>query len=103
MKFKEAFIILAPEVDPAKDCAIIDTPKYTCYTVLVQDVPQALAEAKKLVEHEGVKAISLCPGFSNQAVSQVTEAVGNTVAVCVARGDVPSIKVIGDCIAQAQW
>lgn len=103
VKFKEAFVILAPGVDPAKDRSFIDTPKYACYTVLVQNPDQALAECKKLTEQEGVRAISLCPGFSNSAVGMITEAVGPSIGVCVARPDVPGGKIIGECIVNAGW
>lgn len=71
MKFKEAYVILVPEVnsrpvievDPEKDRSVLDTEKYTCYTVLVQNQIQAREKCKKLVQNEGVNSITFCPGF----------------------------------------
>lgn len=95
MKFKEAYIILVPEVDshpffivdPEKDRSVLDTEKYTCYTVLVQNQIQALEECKKLVEREGVNVITLCPGFSHKDIGQISNLVGENVGISVARGD----------------
>ena len=103
MKFKEAFIILAPGVDPAKDRSFIDTDKYACYTVLVQNPEQAALECRNLTQNEGVRAISLCPGFSNTAVGMIADTVGPAVGVCVARPDVAGSRVIGECIVNAGW
>ena len=109
MKFKEAYVILVPEiepasyfltVDPAKDRSKIDNDKYTCYTVLVQHQAQALEECKKLAEQEGVNVITLCPGFSHQNIAQICDVVGKNVGICVARGDNHSSKIISEYISQ---
>lgn len=106
MKFKEAYLILVPEVDsrpfltvnPEKDRSVLDTDKYTCYTILVQDQAHALKECKRLVEEEGVKVITLCPGFSYRDIARISEAVGENVGICVARGDHHSDQIVARLI-----
>jgi hypothetical protein len=102
MKFKEAYVILVPEVnsrpfmevDPAKDRSVLDTTKYTCYTVLVQNQVQALEECQKLVQNEGVNSITFCPGFSDKDVTQISDLVGENVGICIARGDSNNSKIV---------
>ncbi|AGA70729.1 hypothetical protein Desdi_3335 [Desulfitobacterium dichloroeliminans LMG P-21439] len=62
MKYKEAFIVLVPDSDPTHNKSTIGTESYTAHTVLVQNIDQALAECKSLVEQEGINAFVLCPG-----------------------------------------
>ena len=108
MKFKEAYVILVPEVnsrpfmtvDPAKDRSVLDTSKYTCYTVLVQNQVQALEECQKLVQKEGVNSITFCPGFSDKDVAQISDIVGENVGICVARGDSNNSKIVSKLIEQ---
>ena len=108
MKFKEAYVILVPEVnsrpfmtvDPAKDRSVLDTPKYTCYTILVQNQVQALEECQKLVQNEGVNSITFCPGFSDKDVARISDIVGDNVGICVARGDSNNSKIVSKLIEQ---
>jgi hypothetical protein len=108
MKFKEAYVILVPEVnsrpfmtvDPAKDRSVLDTSKYTCYTVLVQNQVQALEECQKLVQKEGVNSITFCPGFSDKDVAQISDIVGENVGICVARGNSNNSKIVSKLIEQ---
>lgn len=93
MAFKAAFIAHAPNAEPEKHQCMIETSKYKLFTVLVKDQAQAVKECKKLVNEEGVRSILLCPGFTHRATSEIAEAVGENVAVAVARGDGPSSKV----------
>lgn len=108
MKFKEAYIILVPEVnsrpfmavDPAKDRSVLYTSKYTCYTVLVQNQVQAIEECHKLVQEEGVNSITFCPGFSDKDIAQISDIVGDNVGICVARGDSNNSKIVSKLIEQ---
>jgi hypothetical protein len=110
MKFKEAYIVLVPEVDSrpfitvdtAKDRSVLDTEKYACYTVLVQNQSQALEECKKLVEHEGVSVLTFCPGFSQQDISQVRDLVGDNVGICVVYGDSKTNEIVSRLIDQVK-
>lgn len=102
MKFKEAYVILVPEVnsrpfmevDSAKDRSVLDTRKYTCYTVLVQNQVQAVEECQKLVQNEGVNSITFCPGFSDKDVAQISDLLGENVGICIARGDSNNSKIV---------
>ncbi|MBC2723750.1 DUF6506 family protein [Desulfosporosinus sp.] len=108
MKFKEAYVILVPEVnsrpfmrvDPAKDRSILDTLKYTCYTILVQNQVQALEECQKLVQEEGVNSITFCPGFTDKDVAQISDIVGENIGICVARGDSNNSNIVSKLIEQ---
>jgi hypothetical protein len=110
LKFKEAYIILVPEVDsrpfvtvdPAKDRSVLDTEKYTCYTVLVQNQSQALEECKKLIERECVSILTFCPGFSNNDIAQVRDLVGDNVGICNVHCDSNSSKIVSKLIEQAK-
>lgn len=108
MKFKEAYVILVPEVngrpfmmvDPAKDRSVLDTSKYTCYTVLVQNQVQALEECQKLVQKEDVNSITFCPGFSDKDVARISAVIGEHVGICIARGDNNNSKIVSKLIEQ---
>jgi hypothetical protein len=108
MKFKEAYVILVPgvnsrpfmTVDPAKDRSVLDTSKYTCYTVLVQNQVQALEECQKLVQKERVNSITFCSGFFDKDVARISDIVGENVGICVARGDSNNSKIVSKLIEQ---
>jgi hypothetical protein len=110
LKFKEAYIVLVPEVDsrpfitvdPAKDRSVIDTEKYTCYTVLVQNQSQALHVCKKLAEQECVSILTFCPGFSDNHIAQVRDLLGANVGICNVHCDSNSGKIVSKLIEQAK-
>ena len=103
MAFKAAVIAHAPNAEPEKHQCMIETSKYRLFTVLVKDQAQAVKECKKLVNEEGVRSILLCPGFTHRATSEIAEAVGENVAVAVARGDGPSSKVSREIRKSERW
>jgi len=64
---------------------------------------QAVNVCKDLVQNEGIQSFILCPGFSHAAVAKIVNAVGEGVAVNVARGDVPSGMITGEILAKEGW
>jgi hypothetical protein len=105
MAFKSAFVIMAPDGDPKRHRATIKTSKLELVAVVVglMNFDQAVDVCKNLVQNEGVQAIILCPGFHHEAVARVRNAVGQGVAVNVARGDVPSGMITGKILAKEGW
>jgi len=91
--FKVVFLAHAPDAEPEKHRCVIDTGKYKLFSVVVKDQVQAVEECKKLVNEEGIHSVLLCPGFSHRNIAEIVEAVGENVAVAVARGDGPSSRV----------
>jgi hypothetical protein len=102
MAFTAAFIAHAPDADPEKTRALVETPKYKLFVVVVRTQEQAVETARGLVETEGVQSILLCPGFTNKDVAGISEAVGENVGVSVARGDTPSSRIAGEIIRR-EW
>jgi len=102
MAFTAAFIAHAPDADPEKTRALVETTKYKLFVVVVQNQEQAVETARGLVETEGVQSILLCPGFTNKDVAGIAEAVGEGVGVSVARGDTPSNRIAGEIIKK-EW
>jgi len=102
MAFTAAFIAHAPDADPEKTRALVETPKYKLFVVVVRNQEQAVETARGLVETEGVQSILLCPGFTNKDVAGIAEAVGEGVGVSVARGDTPSNRIAGEIIKK-EW
>jgi hypothetical protein len=105
MAFKSAFVIMSPDGDPKRHRASIKTSKMELITVVVElmNFDQAVDVCKDLVHNEGVQAIILCPGFQHEAVGRVANAVGQGVAVNVARGDVASGTIIGKILVKEGW
>jgi|Deesub1362B_J571_1020462.scaffolds.fasta_scaffold01640_11 hypothetical protein len=104
MPFKVASIVMAPDGNPERHRATIKTATLDLTVVVVElmNFDQAVQVCKELVQ-EGVHSISLCPGFSHEAVAMVKGAVGEGVAVYVARGDVPSMQVTFEVLARENW
>ena len=105
MAFKSAFVIMAPDGDPKRHRASIKTSKMELTAVIVElmNFDQAVDVCKDLVHNEGVQDIILCPGFHHEAVARVANAVGQGVAVNVARGDVLSGAITGKILAKEGW
>jgi len=102
MAFKAAFLAHAPDADPAQHRAVVETPKYKLFVVVVRDQGQAVEECRKLVSEEGIHAVMLCPGFTNRDVAEIAQAVGEGVGVNVARGDGPSNRIAFEVIGR-EW
>jgi hypothetical protein len=104
MAFKSGMIVTAPDADPKKHRASIKTPKYELTVVVVEhgNLDQAVEVCQELVRNEGVQSFILCPGFSHQGVARIASALGEEVAVNVARGDTRSTMVTGR-ILREEW
>jgi hypothetical protein len=103
--FKSAFIVMAADGDPAKYRSTIKTSKVEFTTVLIKllDFDQAIEVAKDLVQKQGVQSIYLCAGFTHEAVGRLANAVGDKIAVQVARGDPPSTMMVEETLAKEGW
>lgn len=86
MATKAAFIYIAPENDPDKHRALIDSPVIQLTVVGVVDYDQAEEVALKLVS-EGIVAIELCAGFGNEGTARIAKAVDGKAIVGVVRFD----------------
>ncbi len=96
---------MAPDGDPQKHRASIKTSKLEIFIVVVElmNVEQAVNVCRDLVQNEGVQAISLCPGFTHEAVARISNAVGEGISISVARGDVPSVMIAGGILGKEGW
>ena len=105
MAVKAGFVIMAPEADPKLHAASIKTPKLELIIVAVElgNLDQAVEVCQNLVQNAGVKSLTLCPGFSHEAVARVANAVGPGVAINVARGDVPSTLMAREMLKKEGW
>jgi hypothetical protein len=95
MAFKAVFIAHAPDADVQKHHNLIDTGKYKLYTYVVSSQAEALQVCRDLHEKEKLDSVLLCPGFTHKDAAEIFAALGDKVAVCVARGDGPSSKITG--------
>ena len=93
MAFKVVFVAHAPDAEPEKHRCVVETSVYKLFAVVVRNQVQAVDVCKQLVGNQGIQSILLCPGFTHKNVAQMAEAVGENVAVAVARGDGPSSRV----------
>jgi hypothetical protein len=64
---------------------------------------QAANVCKDLVRNEGIQFLVLCPGFTHEGVAKIVNAVGEGVAVDVARDDVQSTMMAGEMLAKEGW
>jgi hypothetical protein len=102
MAFRVAFLAHAPDADPEKHRAVIDTGKYVLYVTIVKNQEEALAEAKRLVGEEGVTSILLCPGFSNKDIAELDEVTGDACGISVSRGDPASSRIALE-VMRKEW
>ena len=102
MPFTEAFIALVPDADAQRDRTVLETDLYRLHVVLVPDEAEA-AEVSRGLVRDGVESIALCPGFTNSGVAGIADAVGDTIAVSVARGDGPSTALVRQGLERAGW
>jgi hypothetical protein len=103
MAFRVAFLAHTPDAEPEKHRAVIETPKFKLFVVLVKDQNQAVDVCHKLVKDDGIHSILLCPGFTHQNVAQISSMVGEKVGVCVARGDGPSNRASMEIMKKEGW
>ncbi len=103
MAFTVLFLAHTPDAEPEKHRCVIETSKYKLFVVLVKNQDQAVKVGKKFAEEEGIHSILLCPGFTHRDVAQIAEAVGEKVAVAVARGDGPSGRVSMQVMEREGW
>ena len=103
MVVKSAFLIMAPDGDPNRHRASVKTSKTEVITVVLEQTnfDQAVKVCQNLVQKERVQVLFLCPGFTYEAVAQIANAVGEKVAINVARGDVPSTILTGEILTKA--
>ena len=103
--FKAANVIMAPNADPAKHRASVkgDKFEYTMVVIPLFDFDRAAQVCKDLVEKEGIQSISLCPGFSHEAVAKVRGAVGEAFPINVSRGDVLSTMTTAQILSKEGW
>lgn len=93
MTFNALFLAHDPDANPETHRCAIETSNYKLYVVIVKDQHQALEVSKKYVKEKEIHSILLCPGFTHKDIAEISEAVGQNVGVCVARGDGPSSRV----------
>jgi hypothetical protein len=103
--FKVASIVMAADGDPDKHRAKIKTSTLdlTVIAIKLLDFDQAIEVAKDMVQNHGVQSIYLCAGFTSQAVGRIASAVGDKVAVQVARGDSPTTTMVGETLTKEGW
>ncbi len=102
-KFRTAFLAHVPDANPERDRCIVETGLYKLTSVLVKDDEEAIRVCKELVKEDGVHSLLLCPGFTHKAISRIIDAVGEKVAVSVARGDGPSTQIALKVMKEAGW
>ena len=78
MPFMALFIAHAPDADPEKHRAVIDTGLYKFFTVIVRDQEQALEVSRQMVAEEGIHSVLLCPGHSHEEVAAIAAAVARS-------------------------
>ena len=89
-RFRAALVAMTPDADPSKHRTVIKTPLYELTSILVKNEDETIRICKELVQKDGVQSFLLCPGFTNKGVARVSEAVGDSISINVARGDGPS-------------
>ena len=92
MAFKVLFLAHAPDADKEKHRSAITTGMYQLFSVVVRNQAESIEVCRDFVEKENIDSVLLCPGFTHGDVAEIVKAVGNEVAVSVARGDGPSGK-----------
>jgi hypothetical protein len=76
---------------------------YKLFVVFVTNQDQAVKVCQNLVKENGVQSILFCPGFTHKDIAEIAEAVGEGVAISVARGDGPSSRVAMEVMAKEGW
>ncbi len=103
MPFKEAFIALVPDAVAERHRCVVETDLYRLAVVLVSDANEAVEICRELVQTDGVQSLALCPGFTHEDVGRIVAAVGDGIAVAVARGDGRSADLLNEGLRRAGW
>lgn len=103
MKFKTLFIAEAPDADVEEDRSVIETEKYKLFVNLVSSQKEALEIAQKYKKEHSIHSVLLCPGFTHEAVSEISRELGENVGITVARGDGPSGRVAREAMEKSGW
>ena len=105
MAFKAALIVMAPDGNPERHRASIQTPKLelTIVVTRLMDFDLAANICADLVQNHGIQSIVLCPGFTHTGVARIVSAVGEAVPVSVARSDVPGTMATAESLGHAGW
>jgi len=93
MAFRALFLSHAPDADKDVHRCEINTGMYRLWTVVVRGQDEAVEVASQFAQKEGIDAVLLCPGFTHADVAEIKAAVGDRVAVGVARCDGPGGRV----------
>ena len=98
MVFRTAYIAVAPDGDPTRHHATIRTSTFELHVAVVPQgrLEQAVKVCQELARDYDVVAIALCPSFSHEDVGEIKKAVGDRIAVDVARGDIASTRIVLD-------
>jgi hypothetical protein len=83
---KAAFIFVAPDADPAKHRAWVETPQVHLLAVAAKNYEDSAKLAKELAA-EGIQAIELCGGFGNLGLAKIVAAVQGKIPVGAVRFD----------------
>ncbi len=100
MAFTTLFLAHAPDADPEKHVAVIDTGKYRIFTVVARDHSQAVEVRRRFVRDRGVHSILLRPGHTHR---DIADAVGPNVSISVARGDGPGMRLAAAVMEREGW
>lgn len=103
MFFNSLFIAQSPDADPDKHQAKLETGVYRLYVRLVKNQTEALDIVTDIVESKKIHCITLCPGFTNEQVAEISQVAGPEVGVTVARGDGPGNKIARKAMERAGW
>ena len=103
MPFTEAFIALVPDADGRRDRHHARDETRTGSSSRSCADEDAATELSRELVRDGVESIALCPGFTNRGVARIGEAVGDKIAVSVARGDSASTQLVQQGLEHAGW
>ncbi len=103
MLFKASFLAHAPDADPKKPHCLRETSLHKLFVVYVKKQTQAVEILQKISAEKGLHSIPLCPGFTNRNVADTHAAVGDKVAVEVARTDGPDSRKVQRVIKEIGW
>jgi hypothetical protein len=103
--YKAATVIMAKGANPAKHWASVkgDHFEYTLVAIPMSGFDLAARVCKELVEKEGVQSITLCSGFTHEAVALVRKALGEGIPINVTRADVPSTMMTAQILTKEGW
>jgi hypothetical protein len=75
-----AFIVMAPQYDPSRDRAVIESPEFTTTVVGVESLEAACEAASELASN-GIQLIELCGAFDEESARVMANAIDGVVPV----------------------